>query len=56
MRISPRIFIVNGDDTIERLVLKRFEKLHRYAPDERLPQYAGTQAACGRGERDLPRP
>ena len=43
MSISIRIFLVNDDDSIQRLPLARFERLHRCDPKESLPQYAGKR-------------
>ena len=41
MGLSIRIFIVEDDDTIKRLPLTRYERLHKHDPDERLLNYAG---------------
>jgi hypothetical protein len=43
MGISLRIFLINDDDSIERLSLRRYERLTRNDPDERLPQYSGRR-------------
>ncbi len=43
MGISLRIFLVNDDDSIQRLALARYERLHERDPKERLPQFAGER-------------
>ena len=43
MGISLRVFLVNDDDSIQRLPLARYEKLIRRDPNERLTQYAGKR-------------
>ena len=43
MGLSIRIFIVEDDDTIKRLPLTRYERLHKHDPDERLLKYAGQR-------------
>ena len=43
MGLSIRVFIVEDDDTIERLPLTRYERLLKRHPDERLPKYAGKR-------------
>jgi hypothetical protein len=40
MGLSIRVFIVEEDDTIKRLPLTRYERLHKHDPDERLLEYA----------------
>lgn len=40
MGVSLRIFLVNDDDSIQRLPLSQYERLYRRDPKERLPQYA----------------
>jgi hypothetical protein len=42
MGIGLRVFLVNDDDSIQRLSLARYERLRR-DPGERLPQYAGRR-------------
>ncbi|NIS67602.1 MAG: hypothetical protein GTO12_01230 [Proteobacteria bacterium] len=42
MGIGLRVFLVNDDDSIQRLSLARYERLRR-DPEERLPQYAGRR-------------
>ena len=43
MGISLKIFLVDDDDSIERLPLTRYERLLRGEPEERLLQYAGKR-------------
>jgi transposase len=43
MGLSIRIFIVEDDDTINRLPLARYERLLRRDPDEQLSRYAGKR-------------
>jgi hypothetical protein len=43
MGLSIRVFIVEDDDTIKRLPLARFERLHKRDPAERLLEYAGKR-------------
>jgi hypothetical protein len=43
MGISLRIFLVNDDDSIQRLPLARYVRLIHRDPKERLPQYAGRR-------------
>ena len=43
MGLSIRIFIVEDDDTITRLPLTCYERLHKRHPDERLLKYAGKR-------------
>lgn len=43
MGISLRVFLVNDDDSLQRLSLARFERLRRREPEERLPEYAGRR-------------
>ena len=43
MGMSLRIFLVNDDDSIQRLPLARYERLIHRDPKERLPQYAGRR-------------
>lgn len=40
MGLGLRIFLINDDDSIQRLPLVRYERLWRRDPEERLPQYA----------------
>jgi hypothetical protein len=46
MGLGTRIFLINDDDSIERLALARYERLLQRDPDESLPQYAGQQVRC----------
>ena len=41
MGIGLRIFIVIDDNSLERLSLKKYEKLMKHDPDISFPQYAG---------------
>ena len=41
MGIGLRIFLVNDDDSIQRLALTRYDRLVGGDPEKRLPQYAG---------------
>ena len=43
MGVGLRIFIVNDDDSLERLSLKKYERLMQRAPDISFPQYAGKR-------------
>ena len=43
MGLSIRIFIVEDDDTIKRLSLTCYERLHKRDSDERLLKYAGQR-------------
>ena len=43
MGLSIRIFIVEDDDTINRLPLARYERLLKRDPDERFSKYAGKR-------------
>ena len=43
MGLSIRIFIVEDDDTIKRLSLASYERLHKRDSDERLLKYAGQR-------------
>ena len=43
MGVSLRIFLVNDDDSIQRLALARYDRLLERDPKERFPQYAGKR-------------
>ena len=43
MGIGLRIFIVNDDNSLERLSLKKYERLMERTPDISFPQYAGKR-------------
>jgi hypothetical protein len=43
MGMGTRIFLVDDDDSLERLSLARFERLLRGDPEEQLPLYAGKR-------------
>lgn len=41
-----RLFLVNDDDSLYRVPLARYERLLRFEPQERLPEYAGKRVRC----------
>jgi hypothetical protein len=41
-----RIFLVNDDDSLRRIPMARYERLLRFEPEERLPEYAGKRVRC----------
>ena len=43
---SIRIFIVEDNNSIKRLPLARYERLHKHDPDERLLEYAAQRVRC----------
>jgi hypothetical protein len=43
MGLSIRVFIVEDDDSINRLPLAQYERLLKRGPDERLLKYAGKR-------------
>ena len=43
MGIGLRIFLVNDDDSIQRVSLARYQRLLRRDPEERLPEIAGRR-------------
>jgi hypothetical protein len=43
MRLGTRIFIINEDDSLQRLSLKRYKRLINGHPDEDLMQFAGKR-------------
>ncbi len=43
MGLGSRIFIVNDDQSMEKLSMARFERLFQRDPDERLLKYAGKR-------------
>ena len=43
MGLGTRIFIVNHDDTLKRMSLKRYHRLFRRDPEERFLEYAGKR-------------
>ena len=53
MGISLRIFLVNDDDSIQRLALSRYDRLLERDPKERLPQYAGERVRYALAVVDL---
>jgi hypothetical protein len=46
MGLGTRIFIVRADDSLQRLTLKRYNRLIKGYPDEGLMQYAGKRIHC----------
>ena len=43
MGLSIRVFIVEDDDSINRLPLAQYERLLKRDPNESLPKYAGRR-------------
>jgi hypothetical protein len=43
MGLGTRIFIVNEDDTLKRMPMKRYHQLLRRDPEERFLEYAGNR-------------
>ena len=43
MGLSLRIFIIDEDDTIRRIPLSRFERIHAGNPEEILPEYKNSR-------------
>ncbi|MBW1727432.1 MAG: hypothetical protein JRF31_04475 [Deltaproteobacteria bacterium] len=43
MGVGLRIFIVNDDNSLKRISLKKYERLMKRDPDISFPQYAGKQ-------------
>ena len=43
MGLGTRIFIVNDDDTLKRMPMKRYHRLFRRDPEERFLEYAGNR-------------
>jgi hypothetical protein len=43
MGLGTRIFIVNDDDTLKRMPLKRFHRLFGRDPEEKFVEYAGKR-------------
>lgn len=43
MGLGTRIFIVNDEDTLKRMPLKRYHRLFRRDPEERYPEYASKR-------------
>jgi hypothetical protein len=42
MGLGTRIFIVNDDDTLKRMPMKRYHRLFKRDPEERFLEYAGN--------------
>jgi hypothetical protein len=53
MDAGLRIFIVNDDNSLERLALKKYERLMQRDPDISLPQYAGKRVRFLKQSHDL---
>ena len=53
MGICLRIFLVNDDDSIQRLALARYDRLLERDPKERLPQFAGKRVRYALAVVDL---
>ena len=43
MGLGTRIFIVNDDDTLKRMPMKRYHRLFKRHPEERFLDYAGNR-------------
>ena len=43
MGLGTRIFVVDDDDTLKRMPLKRFHRLFRRDPEEKFVEYAGKR-------------
>jgi hypothetical protein len=43
MGLGTRIFIVNDNETLKRMPLKRYHRLFRRDPEERFAEYAGNR-------------
>jgi hypothetical protein len=43
MGLGTRIFIVNDDDTLKRMPMKRYHRLFKRDPEERFLEYAGNR-------------
>ena len=43
MGLGTRIFIVNDDDTLERMPMRRYHRLFKRHPEERFLEYAGNR-------------
>lgn len=46
MGLGFRIFLFDDNDCLHRLSMKRYNRLFRSEPEERLPQYAGKRVRC----------
>ena len=46
MGIGFRVFLVDSDDSLQRLSMAHYERLLQRKPRERLPQYAGKRVRC----------
>ena len=43
MGLGTRIFIVNDDDTLKRMPMRRYQRLFKRHPEERFLEYAGNR-------------
>ena len=43
MGLGTRIFIINDDDTLKRMPMKRYHRLFKRDPEERFLEYAGNR-------------
>ena len=46
MGLGHRVFIVNDDDSLQRISLAKYERLYQEDSQERLLQYAGQRVRC----------
>ncbi len=46
MGLGHRVFIVNDDDSLQRISLAKYERLYQEDSQERLLEYAGQQVRC----------
>jgi hypothetical protein len=46
MGVGHRVFIVNDDDSLQRISLAKYERLYQEDSQERLLQYAGQRVRC----------
>ena len=46
MGLGYRVFIVNDDDTLQRIPFAKYERLYREDSQEQLLQYAGQRVRC----------
>ena len=46
MGIGFRVFLIDDNDSLQRLPMARYERLFDGVPGERLPQFAGKRARC----------
>ena len=48
MGIGCRVFLVDDNDSLQRISMARLNRLLHFDPAESLPQYAGKQVRCAR--------